>query len=198
MPRRSQEDRTRSTQALLIATARRLFAERGYAHVSADEIVSAAGLSRGALYHHYADKRGLMRAVFEQLETEIADEITASIENAPSTLEAITAALGTFLTICQRPEVIQLGLTDAPAVLGWQQWRQIEAEHGLGLTVDWLQRAAEEGLLVPLPIPVLAQLVLSAAIEAALVIAHADDPNAARAEAETALLAMLSGLLAQN
>jgi AcrR family transcriptional regulator len=198
MPRRSQEDRTRSTQALLITTARRLFAERGYAHVSADEIVNAAGLSRGALYHHYADKRDLMRAVFEQLETEIASEITASIEQAPSTLDAITEALGTFLTICQRPEVIQLGLTDAPAVLGWQQWRQIESAHGLGLTMDWLQRAANEGLLVPVPIPVLAQLVLSAAIEAALVIAHSGDQDAARAEAETALLAMLSGLLVHN
>lgn len=196
MPRRSQEDRTRATQGLLVATARRLFGERGYAHVSADEIVTAAGLSRGALYHHYADKRDLMRAVFEQLESEIADEISASIDQAPSTLDAITEALNAFLTICQRPEVIQLGLTDAPAVLGWQQWRQIEGEYGLALTVDWLQRAANEGLLVPVPVAVLAQLVLSAAIEAALMIAHAEDRDVARAEAETALLALLSGLLA--
>jgi tetracycline repressor-like protein len=80
-------------------------------------------------------------------------------------------------------------------VLGWWTWRQIEAQHGLGVIIHNLQAAARDGQLVPAPVPVLAQLVLSAVIEAALLIAHAADPKAARAGAEQALLALLSGML---
>jgi AcrR family transcriptional regulator len=197
MPRRSQQDRSRATRAALVTTARGLFAERGYAQVPAEEIVTAAGVTRGALYHHFADKRQLFRAVFEELEAELTAEIAAAITAAPDRSAGMVAGLSRFLDVCQRPEVAQIALTDAPAVLGWRTWREVEARHGLGVITSGLQAAARDGLLVHAPVPVLAQLVLSAVIEAALLIGHAADPAAARADAEQALLALLSGMLRQ-
>jgi AcrR family transcriptional regulator len=201
MPARSQKERTRATQQALLDTARRLFAERGYAHVPADEIVAAAGVTRGALYHHFDDKQALFEAVFEQLEGEIAAEIAAAIMAATAQAggggwPAVAAGLSQFLDLCERPEVQQIGLTDAPAVLGWAKWREIETRHGLGLIVDLLHSLAATGdLTTTAPVPVLAQLALSAVIEAALLIAHAADPVAARADAQAALLTLLSGMI---
>jgi AcrR family transcriptional regulator len=197
MPRRSQQERSRATRAALVTTARRLFAERGYQQVPAEEIVAAAGVTRGALYHHFADKQQLFCAVFEELEGEVTAEIAAAIAAAPDRPTGMVLGLGRFLDVCQRPEVAQIALTDAPAVLGWQTWRAIEARHGLGVITQGLQAAAQEGLLVPAPVPVLAQLVLSAVIEAALLITHAADPKATRADAQQALLALLSGMVRQ-
>jgi AcrR family transcriptional regulator len=198
MPRRSQAARSRATRGALVATARALFAERGYADVPAEEIVAAAGVTRGALYHHFTDKQGLFRAVFEELEGEVTGEITAAIEAAPDQPTAIAAGLGRFLDVCQRPEVRRIALTDAPAVLGWQTWREIEAQHGLGVIMRGLEAATQEGLLLPAPVSLLAQLVFSAVIEAALLIAHAADPQTTRADAERALLALLTGMLRQQ
>jgi AcrR family transcriptional regulator len=193
-PRRTQQDRTRRTQETLIATARRLFAERGYAAVPAEEIVAAAGLTRGALHHHFGDKKQLFRAVFEQLETEITDRVAAAIATASDSWTAATTGLSAFLDVCQDPVVIQIALTDAPAVLGWSDWRAIEAEHGLGLIKAGLELAMAERVLAPQPVDVLAHLILSAVIEAALLIARAPDHAAARADAERTLLALLAGL----
>ena len=194
-PRRNQQQRADTTRTALTRAARKLFAERGYAAVPADEIVAAAGLTRGALYHHYGGKQELFLAVFEDLETEFAAEVAASVIDSPDLPTTMIRALSRFLDICERPEVVRIALTDAPAVLGWPAWREVEARHGLGLIVRLLQTAADDGLLAPASVPVLAQLILSAMIEAALVIAHATDRDAARAETEQALLTLLSGVL---
>ncbi|TCO58125.1 TetR/AcrR family transcriptional regulator [Actinocrispum wychmicini] len=190
MPR-TQEDRSRSTRNALLAAGRRLFAERGYAQVSADEIVAAAGLTRGALHHHYKDKQGLFLAVFEQIEQELRAEIAASIEAAPDVPGRMAAGLTSFLDVCQRPEILRIGLLDAPTVLGWETWRAIESEHAFGLIVDLLDKAAADGLLKQPPSAVLARFILSAVIEAALMIAH---ETATRAEVEASLGAMLTGV----
>ena len=168
-----------------------MFAERGYAGVSADDIVSAAGLTRGALHHHFGDKAGLFRAVFEQLDSEINAELSSALAATPDTPSRLAIGLGTFLDICQRPEVLRIGLTDAPSVLGWQTWREIEAEHGLGLIIALIERAIAEGAVISQPPEVLAHLVLSVTMEAALLIASGTD----RSTVEPALLTMLSGLL---
>jgi AcrR family transcriptional regulator len=194
MPRRSQAERTQATRAALITSARRLFAEHGYAQVSAEQIVAAGGLTRGALYHHFTDKHDLFQAVFEQVEQEITDEIAQVIAGAPDSATANPIALGRFLDLCERPDVLRIALTDAPAVLGWSAWREIEARHGLGLLTEALQHAGEESML-PAPAAVLAQLVLGAVIEAALLIAHAPDRSAARRQCEQGLLVLLGGLI---
>jgi AcrR family transcriptional regulator len=151
-------------------------------------VVSETGLTRGALHHHFGDKAGLFRAVFEQVESELGAEVDAAVGAGGD----MAAGLGVFLDICQRPEVVRIALVDAPAVLGWRTWRAIEAEHGLGLIVSLIERAIADGADLPRPPEVLAQLVLSVIIEAALLIAS----GTARESVEPALLAVLAGLLA--
>ncbi|WP_405161857.1 TetR/AcrR family transcriptional regulator [Nocardia sp. NBC_01499] len=197
MPRRSQEDRSRTTRAALEQAGRRLFTERGFAATSAEELVTEAGVTRGALHHHYGDKRGLFLAVLEQLEIETTEEI----ENAIATVDpddvmaGMAVGLGVFLEICQRPAVLRIALTDAPAVMGWQAWREFESRHALGMTIAQLERARAAGLIADGPIQVLAQLILSALNEAALIVAHAEDPDRARAEAQQAVLQLISGIV---
>jgi len=192
--RRSQEDRSRTTKAALVQTGRRFFAERGYAAVSAEEIVAAAGVTRGALYHHFGDKRGLFVAVLEEVEGENLAAIE-TLPEAPDFTAGLIAALARFLDTCQERETVQIALTDAPAVLGWQDWRAMEARYGLGLVTELLERAQREGMVGSAPIPVLAQLVLSAVVEAGLIVAHAEDRVVARAEAEQALMLLFAGIL---
>ena len=191
MPRRSQEERRASTRAALLAAGRELFATRGFADVPAEEIVKTAGVTRGAMYHHFGDKTELFSAVFEQLEVEITDAIAASLTDV-SDEDLVSRSISAFLDICTRPDVLRIALTDAPAALGWERWREIERRHGLGLVNELLaQRAAASGTDVPAH---LGQVVLGAVIESALVIAHADDPATARREAEASLGALLAGL----
>lgn len=193
--RRTQQDRSASTKAALTAAARELFAARGYAGVPADDIVRAAGVTRGALYHHYSDKQGLFRAVVDEIERELTAEIDAVLQVAPDPVSGMAEALRAFLDACLRDEVRQISLIDAPAVLGWATLREIEAEHGLGLLIDVLEKGIAEGQIKPLPLRALAQLVLSAVIEAVRVIADAEDPDLARSEVEQVLATWFAALL---
>jgi AcrR family transcriptional regulator len=190
----SQSDRSRATRAALLAAGRRLFAEHGYAGVSADEIVAAAGLTRGALHHHYKDKRGLFQAVYTELERELTNEVTELIKAAPDVPTRMLVGLAAFLDVCQRPEVLRISMLDAPTVLGWDTWRAIEAEHALGVIVGMLREGMAEGLIVEQSPEVLGRFLLSALIEAALFVAHADDPAEARATVEQALGTLFSGI----
>ncbi len=177
-----------------------MFAERGYANVSAEEIVSAAGVTRGALHHHYGDKRGLFLAVLEQLEADNTAEVARAVAELPDPgdlLAAMAVGLRTFLEISCRPETVRIVMADSPAVLGWEGWREMESRHGLGLIIDQVQRAVDAGLAAPAPVRVLSQLILSAVTEAGMIVAHADDPATARLEAEQCLLLLISGLLRQ-
>lgn len=197
MPRRSQEDRSRTTRAALEQAGRRLFTERGFAGTSAEQLVTEAGVTRGALHHHYGDKRGLFLAVLEQLETEITTEIENALRAVPTEdiFTAMAAGLNTFLEICQRPETMRIALFDAPAVLGWQAWRELEARHGLGLITAELEHARDTGLITATAVPTLAQLILSAVSEAGLIVAHADDKDTARRQTQESLMLLVSGLL---
>ncbi|MEV6274905.1 TetR/AcrR family transcriptional regulator [Nocardia sp. NPDC051832] len=197
MPRRSQEDRSRTTKAALEEAGRRLFAERGFAATSAEQLVAEAGVTRGALHHHYGDKRGLFVAVLEQLEldnmVEIEDAIAAS--GTDDLLAAMAVGLNTFLEICQRPAMIRIALYDAPAVLGWQAWRELEVRHGLGMIIRQLEGARAAGLIPDVPVHTVAHLLLAAITEAGHIVAHAADKDAARAEAQQSLMLLVGGLL---
>jgi AcrR family transcriptional regulator len=193
--RRTQQDRSAGTKAALVAAARELFAARGYQAVPADEITRAAGVTRGALYHHYADKQGLFRAVVEELERELTEEVEAAFAGGADPLTGMMLALGVFLDACLREDVRRISLIDAPAVLGWEAWREIEAEHGLGLIVTLLEQARADGLVVETPVRAQAQLALSAVMEAARMIAAADDPARTRAEVQQVLAGWFASLL---
>ncbi|WP_236789669.1 TetR/AcrR family transcriptional regulator [Amycolatopsis sp. GM8] len=194
--RRSQEDRSNSTKAALTAAARELFATRGYQDVPADEIVRAAGVTRGALHHHYGDKKGLFRAVVEELELELMREIEEKgFLVASDPLSAMMNGLDVFLTACLRQDVRQISLTDGPAVLGWNVWRALEENYALGMMERMLAQAMRDGLIVAQPVRALAQLVLSAIMEAARMIAASEHPEPTRAEVQQVLGLWFAGLL---
>lgn len=188
--RRSQPERAATTRAALLDAGRALFTEYGAAHVSTEQIVAAAGVTRGALYHHFRDRDDLFRAVFEQLEAGLAEELGPVLDGSEP-----ANALAAFLDVCERPEVRRIALTDAPAVLGWQQWREIEMRHGLGMIVTRMEALAEAGAPLAAPPAVLAPMLFSATLEGALLIAAADDPRRVRAEVEHTLGVLLAASL---
>lgn len=193
--RRTQQERSDATRAALIKAARDLFGVRGYHDVPAEEITRTAGVTRGALYHHFGDKLGLFRAVVEVVERELTAEVSEVLDNAPDPLSGLSGALGVFLDACLRPDVRRISLTDAPAVLGWDAWRELEAEYGLGLVAEHLAAARDAGLIVDTPVDALAQLVLATVMEAARMIANADDPDRVREDVQQVFAGWLGGLL---
>jgi AcrR family transcriptional regulator len=185
-----------ATRAALMEAGRRLFAERGFAAVSAEEIVGVAGVTRGALYHHFDGKPGLFRAVLEQVESELTARFAEEALSKPDPWEAMVAGLEMFLEVCQDPEVRQLALIDAPSVLGWPAWRELEARHSLGLIRLGLQNLIDAGIAEPRPVDALAHAILGMLTEAGLYVANADEPDVARAEMEEVLRRLLDGLRA--
>jgi AcrR family transcriptional regulator len=187
-------DRAESTRNALVAAARCLFVERGYHATSTEQIVALAGVgTRGALYHHFADKRALFVAVFEAVEQDLVAAAGAAMQEAPP-LEILRNGLIDFLDASLTPEVQRILLIDGPAVLGWQEWRAIEARYGLGGIRGMLELAVADGSLPRQPLEVLAHLLLATTDAAALFIANAADPAAARDEAVGALDRFLSGI----
>jgi len=191
---RTQAERSEATQSALVSTARRLFAERGYAGVGTEEIVRAAGVTRGALYHHFDGKTGLFAAVFEQIESELATRFAEEALSKPDAFEAMTAALKLFLDVCRESEVRQIALLDAPAVLGWTAWREVESRYSLGLIRVGLENMVQAGITRPQPIEPLAHAILGMLTEAGLYVANADDADAAKAEMGDVLRGTLDGL----
>ena len=177
-----------------MAAARELFTERGYAAVGTEEIVSRAKVTRGALYHHFADKRDLFRAVHEQMEAEIVAAIAARMDGSSDPLELLKTGTRAFLDACMDPAHAQVNLLDAPSVLGWAEWREIDMRHGMGLITAGLQAGIDAGVLRDQPVLPLAHLLLAAMGEAAMMIANSKDPQATRDEMETSLLELLEGL----
>ena len=192
--RRTQAERSDATTAALVAAARPLFAERGYAGVGAEEIVQAAGVTRGALYHHFGGKPGLLEAVYRQIEKELTDEIVEGALRGSDPLEAMRIAIGVAMDASIEPDVQRIVLLDAPAVLGWERWREIAADYGLGLIESSLQAAIDAGQIAEQPVKPLAHLLMGALDEAAMLVARAEDPKAAKAEVTATLDLLLDGL----
>jgi AcrR family transcriptional regulator len=193
-PRTTKAAQSEATRARLLAAARALFADRGYAHVGTEEIVRAAGVTRGALYHQFADKRDLFAAVFEELEGELILEAANRMVGLDDPLEAMKAACRGWLEACARPQAQQIVLLDAPAVLGYETWREIGERHGLGAVMAAVQAAIDAGALEPQPVRPLAHVLVGALDEAALYVARAEDPKTALSEMDGVLSRMVDSL----
>jgi AcrR family transcriptional regulator len=189
--------RSKATRDKLVAAARTLFAQRGYAAVGTEEIVRAAGVTRGALYHQFRDKEDLFEAVFEQVEAETTARVGAGARDggAPAdALEALRRGARRFLAECAAPEVERIMLLDAPAVLGWQRWREIGLRHGLGLVAGALEAGMDAGVIARQPVVPLAHLLIGALDEGAMYVARAAEPETARAEVEAIVDRLLEGI----
>ncbi|WUH99579.1 TetR/AcrR family transcriptional regulator [Spirillospora sp. NBC_00431] len=181
-----------STRTALLDTGRRFFTERGYTAVSAEEIVRAAGLTRGALYHHFAGKRGLFEAVFEDLEARAAARITAAMPPAAAPWDQAAGGIRAFLEICSDPDYREIVLLQGPIALGWQRWRELDQRHlGTILTDRLTALLGDSG---PHPLALTAAAFYGALTELALSIADAEDPPQARDQALHLVITMLTAL----
>ena len=188
-----QSDRTR---AALVRVARSLFAERGYAGTSTEEVVQHAGVTRGALYHHFRDKNDLFEAVFVEIQDEARARIRGAAESREAPWERFRAGFDEYLNRSMDPETQRITLIDAPAVLGWDRWRELD------YTLDMLQNAisgmqADGVMSGSLPADELAHLLRGVANEASHMIVSAADAPAERRRVGEALGAILEGLRAR-
>jgi AcrR family transcriptional regulator len=191
-----QHLRSEATRQRLVAAARTMFAERGYAGVGTEQIVQAAGVTRGALYHQFRDKADLFAAVAETAQAEVARRITSGAEaDGPvDPMTALYAGVRRFLEACTDPAVERILLLDGPVVLGWQAWRDLADRYGLGLLQHGLQAAMDAGAISPQPVMPLAHVLIGALDECALYVARATDPAAARQQCMAVLTQLLGGL----
>ena len=194
--RRPNAARSASTRAALIGAARELFTERGYTAVGTEEIVRRADVTRGALYHHFTDKRDLFRAVHESVEEEMVAAIAAAMDGVEDPIELLLAGAQRFLDLCMQPEWTRIPLMDAPSVLGWAEWREIDQRYGLGIVTAGLTLAMDAGALRRQPVVPLAHVLLAAMGEAGLMIATAEQPAEVREGVEATLVGLIDGLRA--
>ena len=182
--RRTQADRSATTREALVAAARPLFAAHGFADVPTDAIVTAAGVTRGALYHQFADKTALFDAVLEAVEADIARRLADSVAAAgiSDPVDAMRHVLRTWLDICVEPEIHRIALIDGPSVVGWAHWREVCQRHVFGLAEAMLEQGIESGRVRPQPVRALAHVLMGASDEAALYVAEAADRAQARAD----------------
>ena len=190
-------DRGQATRRHLIEVATGLFAERGYEGTSIEAVLEAADVSRGSLYHHFAGKERLFEAVVEGVHTRVGEstlEAAAAVGDAdPRTL--LRAGYLAWVRLAGEPVVRRILLIDAPTVLGWRRWRQMEEQYGLGMLKDVLRMAADAGQLDHGLIDPFAHMLLATGNELALLIALAEDVPAAQASAEAAFDEFVKRLL---
>ena len=195
MTKTKHDLRSEATRRRLVTAARTLFGARGYADVGTEEIVRAAGVTRGALYHQFRDKADLFAAVAEEVEAEIAERIASGADVlSADPVGALRSGAQLFLDTCAEPEVERIILLDAPAVLGAEAWRDLAGRYGLGLVQLALQAAIDAGAIVPQPVVPLAHVLIGALNECALYVARAEDPPAAREQCTAILDRILHSL----
>jgi AcrR family transcriptional regulator len=179
-------EHVQDTRAALLAAARDLFAERGYAGTGTEDIVARARLTRGALYHHFGDKAGLFRAVMQDVAGELAHRLidrqlasaAGPADLAAGAWDQLRDGIQAFLDACTGSDFQRIVLIDGPAVLGHGAWTDLVEQHGLGLLRTWLQQAIDHHQIDPLPVEPLAHLLAALVGEASLYIAHPPNPPA--------------------
>jgi AcrR family transcriptional regulator len=192
--RRTQAERSAGTRAALVAAATDLFAEKGYAAAGREEIVAAAGVTRGAMYHHFADKADLFRAVFEAVEAQVMVEVVRAAMTADDPIEQLRRGCHAYLDVAIDPGVRRICIIDAPAVLDEAVRREIATDSALGAVRNGIEMAIASGRMAQQPVDALAHLLLATLMAAAQYIAMADDPERARRDAGESIDNLLDGL----
>lgn len=194
--RRTQAERTESTVTALVDAARELYARDGFEATSLDSLAARAGVSKGAVYHHFDGKRQLFRAVFAREVDRMAAPVAQAYGRKKDPWDAFEAGCRTFLTECLAPDVQRIVLLDAFAAIGWEEMRRLEAPL-LQMMEIGISRAVEAGRIRSRPPEPLAHFLFGALCETAMVVARADDQKAAHRRAVTEIGRILDGLAAQ-
>ena len=191
--RRTQAERTEATTAALVDAARELFARDGYEATSLDAVAARAGVTKGAVYHHFEGKRQLFEAVFSREVERIAMPLAAAYARKKDPWDAFGAGCRAFLDECLDPSLQRIVLLDASAAIGWEQIRRLESPL-LEMMELGISRAAEAGRIAPRKPGPLAHFLYGALCETAMIVARADDPKAAHREAVVEIGRVLEGL----
>jgi AcrR family transcriptional regulator len=192
-----------STQAALRSAGHRLFGQLGYEATSLGAICAEAGVTTGALYHHFGDKKGLFAAVAEELDASLvaltATAYARALSSGADPWQAFLGAMDIFLQAGLNPEGRRIALTDAPAVLGTQAWLEIRERHGLGAMAQTVRTLQASGLLPTGDVRLRARLILGLMYGAIEALAHQqDDPQTALADTRQLVHAMLAGMRVQT
>ena len=189
-------EQSRETQDRLIKVAKELFTSNGYAGTAMEDLVAKAGMTRGALYHQYADKRDLFRAVFEAVEAELGQQLAMAVAAETDPWGMLRAGARAFLGSATEPAIRRIVLIDGPAVLGWEEWRRIDSQHSLGMVRMIFEANIAAGNIPPQPVEPLAHLIVGALNEAALAVAAAEDAAGARESFAVSMEGVLDALRA--
>ena len=190
-------ERGQATRAHIVGVATRLFADRGYDGTSIETVLAESGVSRGSLYHHFPGKDALFLAVLEAVGARLAAETAAAIEGARDPVEMLRAGGRAWIRQARDPVVRQIMLIDAPAVLGWQRWRELD-ESSLGVIKESVAYAAGTGAIDPRYVDVFAHIVLAAVNEVAMMNAAGGESASAIEASEDAVADFLDRLLTRR
>jgi AcrR family transcriptional regulator len=188
--RRSQGERRATTRAALLAAGRELFAAKGFAGAGREEIVERAGVTRGAMYHHFASKEDLFQAVYEEVEAEVLAHVVEAAAPARDEKEMLRLGSHAYLEVAANAEVRRICLLDAPAVLAPELRRELAEGHGLGVIREALRECMQSGLIREQPVDPLAHVYLAMLLECATLVAEGAD----RAEVTSILDGLLDSL----
>jgi AcrR family transcriptional regulator len=186
----------RATRAALIDVATELFAANGYEATAIPAVLDAAGISRGALYHHFESKEALFEAVLQSVEAQATLRVTRAARGATDPLDGLRRGCAAYLAMCRDPVVRRISLIDAPAVVGWERWREIDEQHSFGLIKAAIAAIATDGRVKPELVDVMAHVVLAALLEVALLVARADEGRLAIRRGQEAVDELLTALFA--
>lgn len=192
----TQAERTEATRGRLITTARRLFAEQGFAATSTEQILSDAAVSRGALYHHFPSKTDLFQATFEQVEDELTTHLLqiAAAGGETDPMRILQVGFGAFLDQCLKPDVQRIVMLDGPTVLGWDLWHELDERYAFGTIKALLAVAADTGRIGSETVEPLTHLLVGAVMQAGMVVARSDDPLRAKKAMTDTFAGMISAL----
>jgi AcrR family transcriptional regulator len=196
--KRSKSQQSAETRAMFISVARQLFTGKGYANTSTEEILLGTNLTRGALYHQFVDKADLLRTVCEQIHQEIVVEINIAVSKATNSFDALFIGCDAFLEAVAKPDVQQILLIDAPAVLGWEEWNRLDREHGFGLLLKGVEQAITDGHLKSKSAEALALMLNGAINEGVIWAVRSTNPTEKLAEVQVVLHQIIQGLQIHN
>jgi AcrR family transcriptional regulator len=192
--RRTQRERSEATTSEVLAAARKLFSEAGYSATSLDAIAAEAGLTKGAIYHHFSNKQEVFRAVYEQERARLAEIEQDAYSRKRDPWHGFTAACLAFLEASLDPGVQRITILDAPGALGWQTIRETYGRDALAMMAFALEESMRAGRLRKRPVAPIAHMLHGAIEELAMHIAHSEDQRAALRRASSELRRMLDAV----
>jgi len=191
----TKTERAEATRSRLLKVGWDLFSEHGYDATSIEDVLESAGVSKGALYHHFPSKEALFEAVFIEGERDCMQKVAAAAMKERDHVEKLRAGCQTWLDLVMDRQVRRVAVIDGPAVLGWQRWREIDEEYAFGLTKKAIEHAMQAGKVRQQNADLVAHMTIAMLGEAAMLIARASDPKAAREEARETIDRLIDALV---